>query len=93
MLGNLVHNKQVVERLNNMNVRTVAALSEIPAGTRGILLISAHGVAPEIYEEAKRLSLHVIDTTCPWVKKAQKIAKSQGRSSWPRGHRGNPGKK
>jgi 4-hydroxy-3-methylbut-2-enyl diphosphate reductase len=75
MLGNLVHNKQVVERLNNMNVRTVAALNEIPAGTRGILLISAHGVAPEIYEEAKRLSLHVIDTTCPWVKKAQKIAK------------------
>ena len=27
------------------------------------------------------------------ARKAQKIAKSQGRSSWPRGHRGNPGKK
>jgi small subunit ribosomal protein S1 len=93
MLGNLVHNKQVVERLNNLNVRTVSSLDEIPAGTHGILLISAHGVAPEIYEAAKKLSLHVIDTTCPWVKKAQKIAKqlaADGRLVIIVGDRGHP---
>jgi small subunit ribosomal protein S1 len=93
MLGNLVHNKQVVERLNHLNVRTVAGLDEIPAGSHGILLISAHGVAPEIYEAAKRLSLQVIDTTCPWVKKAQKIAKQlaeDGRLVIIVGDRGHP---
>ena len=93
MLGNLVHNKQVVERLNDQNVRTVSSLNEIPAGTHGILLISAHGVAPEVYAAAKKLSLHVIDTTCPWVKKAQKIAKQlaeEGRLVIIVGDRGHP---
>jgi len=75
MLGNLVHNKQVIERLKNFGVGTVTSLSEIPKGTRGTLLISAHGVPPEVYAEAKKLHLEVIDTTCPWVKKAQRIAK------------------
>ncbi len=75
MLGNLVHNKQVIERLKNFGVGTVASLSEIPKGTRGTLLISAHGVPPEVYAEAKKLRLEIIDTTCPWVKKAQRIAK------------------
>jgi len=75
MLGNLVHNKQVVERLKNFGVGRVTSLSEIPKGSRGTLLISAHGVPPEVYAEAKKLHLEVIDTTCPWVKKAQRIAK------------------
>ncbi|MBI5078944.1 hypothetical protein HZB08_02870 [Candidatus Saganbacteria bacterium] len=74
MLGNLVHNKQVVERLTASGVKTVTALSEIPENSGGILLISAHGVSPEIYEEAKKLDLEIVDTTCPWVKKAQHLA-------------------
>jgi 4-hydroxy-3-methylbut-2-enyl diphosphate reductase len=75
MLGNLVHNKQVVERLISQGVKTVTSLSEVPASASGILLISAHGVPPEVFLQAKRLNLSVVDTTCPWVKKAQKIAK------------------
>jgi 4-hydroxy-3-methylbut-2-enyl diphosphate reductase len=75
MLGNLVHNQQVVERLQSLGVRAVAELSEIPPHTKGTLLISAHGVAPETYQAVKKLNLEVIDTTCPWVKKPQKIAK------------------
>ncbi|OGC11804.1 4-hydroxy-3-methylbut-2-enyl diphosphate reductase [candidate division WOR-1 bacterium RIFOXYA12_FULL_52_29] len=72
MLGNLVHNKQVVERLRARGIIGVHSLSEISA--KGTLLISAHGASPEIYEEAKQKGLKIIDTTCPWVKKAQKIA-------------------
>ncbi|MFA6170223.1 MAG: 4-hydroxy-3-methylbut-2-enyl diphosphate reductase [Candidatus Margulisiibacteriota bacterium] len=79
MLGNLVHNKQVVDRLKAQGVISVSALSEIPPGTSGTLLISAHGVSPEIYAEAEKLSLKIVDTTCPWVKKAQKIAFDLGR--------------
>ncbi len=75
MLGNLVHNTQVIEKFKNLGVKTVKSLSEIPRNTKGVLLISAHGVSPEIYQESKKLGLEIVDTTCSWVKKAQKIAK------------------
>ncbi|OGB87534.1 4-hydroxy-3-methylbut-2-enyl diphosphate reductase [candidate division WOR-1 bacterium RIFCSPLOWO2_02_FULL_46_20] len=74
MLGNLVHNTQVIEKLKSLNVKTVKSVAEIPAGSKGTLLISAHGVSPQVYEEAKGLGLGIIDTTCAWVKKAQRIA-------------------
>jgi 4-hydroxy-3-methylbut-2-enyl diphosphate reductase len=75
MLGNLVHNSQVIEKFKNAGVTAVKALSEINPNSNGVLLISAHGVPPNIYEEARALGLETVDTTCPWVKKAQKIAK------------------
>ncbi|MFA5840175.1 MAG: 4-hydroxy-3-methylbut-2-enyl diphosphate reductase [Candidatus Margulisiibacteriota bacterium] len=75
MLGNLVHNTQVVEQFINAGAKIIKTLNEVPDNSPGILLISAHGVSPEIYTEAKRKKLQIIDTTCPWVKKAQKIAK------------------
>ena len=74
MLGNLVHNLQVVENLKKSGIKIVKNLSEIPKGTAGTLLISAHGVSPQIINEAKGLGLAVVDTTCAWVKKAQKLA-------------------
>src|SRR3989339_782371 len=93
MLGNLVHNKQVVERLQGFGIKTVSALSEIPQNSRGILLVSAHGVVPEIYQQAKELDLQIIDTTCPWVKKAQRIANElaeEGRTIILVGDKGHP---
>jgi small subunit ribosomal protein S1 len=74
MLGNLVHNARVIRRLKNLGVKSVNNVSEIPQDSNGILLISAHGVAPQIYEEAKSKNLKIVDTTCSWVKKAQRIA-------------------
>jgi 4-hydroxy-3-methylbut-2-enyl diphosphate reductase len=38
-------------------------------------MISAHGLAPDAYEKAKKTGLKLIDTTCPWVKKPQTLAK------------------
>jgi 4-hydroxy-3-methylbut-2-enyl diphosphate reductase len=75
MLGNLVHNTQVIDKFKKLGVRTVGAVSEIPSGSKGVLLISAHGVPPGIYEEAREKGLSIVDTTCAWVKKAQKIAR------------------
>jgi len=75
MLGNLVHNSLVVADLVHSGIKIIKSLDEISAGTLGTLLISAHGVAPEVYEQAKKSGLEIVDTTCPWVKKAQNIAK------------------
>lgn len=75
MLGNLVHNTQVIDKFKKLGVKTVRTVSEIPSGSKGVLLISAHGVPPGIYEEARDKGLSIVDTTCAWVKKAQKIAR------------------
>jgi small subunit ribosomal protein S1 len=93
MLGNLVHNTQVIEKFKGLGVKTVKSVAEIPPNSNGILLISAHGVAPNIYEEAKGKGLEIVDTTCSWVKKAQKIAKElseSGRFVVLVGDRGHP---
>ncbi|MEA3493948.1 MAG: 4-hydroxy-3-methylbut-2-enyl diphosphate reductase [Candidatus Margulisiibacteriota bacterium] len=76
MLGNLVHNTQVIDKFNKAGIKTAKTVSEIASGPEGIILISAHGVPPQVYQEAKDKGLGTIDTTCAWVKKAQKVAES-----------------
>lgn len=71
-LGPLIHNPQVVEQLEQQGIKAVEDLSDIENGT---LVIRSHGVAPEVLEEAAKKGLRVIDATCPFVKKAQELAK------------------
>jgi 4-hydroxy-3-methylbut-2-enyl diphosphate reductase len=63
----IVHNKYVVERFRKRGVVFVEQLAEVPEGAP--LLYSAHGVSPQIREEAKRRRLRAIDATCPLVTK------------------------
>jgi 4-hydroxy-3-methylbut-2-enyl diphosphate reductase len=75
MLGSLVHNQKVIDELKAKGVQTVKELKEIPKNASGYLIISAHGLPPDAYEKAKKTGLKLIDTTCPWVKKPQMLAK------------------
>ncbi|HWE38545.1 MAG TPA: 4-hydroxy-3-methylbut-2-enyl diphosphate reductase [Isosphaeraceae bacterium] len=63
----IVHNKYVVERFRRRGVVFVEELDEVPEGAP--LLYSAHGVAPQIREQAQRRRLKAIDATCPLVTK------------------------
>ena len=72
-LGPIIHNPQVVSRLAAYGVGPVDSLDEIQTGEN--ILIRSHGVGPEVYAEAEKKGLHVIDATCPHVKKAQQDAK------------------
>ena len=63
----IVHNRYVVDRFTRLGVRFVEQLSEVPNGS--ILLYSAHGVSPQVREEARRRDLRTIDATCPLVTK------------------------
>ncbi len=74
VLGYLVHNSFVISKLESLGINTIRSLDEMPPDRECALIVSAHGVGPEIYEEAKKKCSEVIDTTCPWVKKAQRIA-------------------
>jgi len=63
----IVHNKYVVERFTRQGVTFVDSVAEVPEGA--LLLYSAHGVSPEIREQARKRNLRTIDATCPLVTK------------------------
>lgn len=63
----IVHNSHVVGGLRAKGVVFVQELDEVPAGA--VAVLSAHGVAPEVFEQADRRGLRVIDATCPLVTK------------------------
>ena len=73
MLGPIVHNLQVIEMLQKEGVKIVDSIEEIPEGST--VITRAHGVSPSILQEALTKKLNIINTTCPYVKKAQEIAK------------------
>ncbi|PIT89114.1 MAG: 4-hydroxy-3-methylbut-2-enyl diphosphate reductase [Candidatus Levybacteria bacterium CG10_big_fil_rev_8_21_14_0_10_36_7] len=72
MLGHIVHNKDVVEKISKAGVIVTDNIKKIKTG---ILIIRSHGATPEIFEKAKTQKLKVVDATCPIVAKAQNIAK------------------
>ncbi len=63
----IVHNRAVVENFLQRGVVFVEELEEVPDGER--VVFSAHGVAPSIWQDARRRQLRVIDATCPLVTK------------------------
>jgi 4-hydroxy-3-methylbut-2-enyl diphosphate reductase len=69
----IVHNKHVVATLEAQGAIFVEENEEVPEGA--IVIFSAHGVAPEVYEQAKARSLRAIDATCPLVTKVHQEAK------------------
>ncbi len=68
----IVHNRWVVEHFRQRGAVFVEDLSLVPEGAH--LLYSAHGVSPEIREQAARRQLATIDATCPLVTKVHREA-------------------
>jgi 4-hydroxy-3-methylbut-2-enyl diphosphate reductase len=69
----IVHNENVVRRLEELGAVFVEDESEIPVGE--ICVLSAHGVAPSVKENAKERGLRVVDATCPLVNKVHAEAR------------------
>jgi 4-hydroxy-3-methylbut-2-enyl diphosphate reductase len=69
----IVHNKHVVSTLRAQGAIFVEENDEVPPGA--IVVFSAHGVAPEVYEQARAMSLKAIDATCPLVTKVHQEAR------------------
>src|SRR6476646_6657245 len=76
----IVHNKYVVERFKRRGTVFVESLDEVPEGSP--LLYSAHGVSPEIRQQAKRRRLLSIDATCPLVTKVHLEAIKYAREGY-----------
>lgn len=71
-LGPLIHNQQVVERMAERGIQVVNALEETKPDQA--MIIRSHGVAPYVYQEAEKKGIQVVDATCPFVQKAQRLA-------------------
>lgn len=63
----IVHNRHVVDELRDAGAVFVDELTEVPEGAR--LIFSAHGVSPQVRQQAADRRLQVIDATCPLVTK------------------------
>jgi 4-hydroxy-3-methylbut-2-enyl diphosphate reductase len=63
----IVHNLHVVRRIRDRGAVFVNELDEVPTGA--VVVLSAHGSPPEVYVEARRRKLRLVDATCPLVRK------------------------
>ncbi len=63
----IIHNRYVVDDLRAKGAVFIEDLQEVPAGSW--LIFSAHGVSPQVEQEAKARKLKIIDATCPLVTK------------------------
>lgn len=73
VIGELVHNNQVIETLEKKGLKTVQSLDDIPEN--GVMIIRSHGASMEIINEARARGIEIIDATCPFVNKARIVAR------------------
>ncbi len=71
-LGPLIHNAQVIQRLEELGVAVVQSPEEVPPGAA--VAIRSHGVGLSVYERIRQLGLKYLDATCPFVAKIHSIA-------------------
>jgi 4-hydroxy-3-methylbut-2-enyl diphosphate reductase len=86
----IVHNLHVVRDLESKGAVFVDEETEVPQGA--VVVLSAHGVAPWVYDNAGERHLEVIDATCPLVTKVHVEARrfaAQGRTIVLIGHEGH----
>jgi 4-hydroxy-3-methylbut-2-enyl diphosphate reductase len=76
----IVHNRHVVESLEERGAVFVEETDEVPEGA--IVVFSAHGVAPVVHQEAKQRELKAIDATCPLVTKVHAEARRFAREDY-----------
>ncbi len=71
-LGPLIHNEQEMERLGGFGVTTISEPVQIKRGETAV--IRAHGVTPNVQRELEENASKVVDATCPFVTRVQRLA-------------------
>lgn len=71
VLGELIHNSQIIKELEDMGIKTV---DEIPKEGFDVCVVRSHGASFEVFEQIKNSGLELVDLTCRDVKKVQNRA-------------------
>ena len=80
MLGHIVHNENVVDKLDKAGAKVVETLDQVPNGKP--ILFRAHGTHVDTWKKAKEKNMNIIDATCPLVEEIHdeiKILEKEGR--------------
>lgn len=75
VLGEIIHNKEVIESIEKRGVKSVGSLGEVPDGAT--VIFRSHGVPESFYGECERRGIKVLDCTCEFVRKTQNIVREQ----------------
>lgn len=78
-LGAAVHNQQVMQRLAGIGVRVAGGIDDIQGDT---VVIGAHGVSPQVEEGIQARRISIVNTTCPFVRRAQRVAHRLARAGF-----------
>lgn len=78
-LGAVVHNQQVLQKLEESGVRVAKDMDDIRGG---VVVTSSHGVSPEVEEQLRGRHIDVVSTTCPFVHRAQVAARRLAESGF-----------
>lgn len=79
-LGELVHNAQVMEKLEKQGLKVIENIEEAKQNSR--VVIRAHGVPPAIYQKAKENQIQLKDLTCPKVLKIHEKAEEYKQNGY-----------
>lgn len=79
MLGDIVHNEDVVRRIEAIGIRKIKRLTH---GKGKVLLIRAHGAARQVFENAKARGYQIVDATCPMVKEIHTIVQESEQQGY-----------
>lgn len=75
-IGELAHNPQVMQKLEQKGLKVIEGLKEIQQPEGKTVIFRAHGVQKKTYENAEKLGLKIVDLTCPKVLAIHKIAEN-----------------
>lgn len=78
-LGPIIHNPQMVAKLESKNILKVDNVEQIKGRPT---IIRSHGVKKEILDELKKNNIEIINATCPYVSKTQDYAKSLSEENY-----------
>ncbi len=79
ILGELIHNSDVINQLENLGIKTV---DKLPENETGICIIRSHGMPASKIKEITEKNFEVVDLTCPDVKKVQQKAEQLAKEGY-----------
>ena len=77
IFGEIIHNPQVVQQITSRGIAMVERLEDVPEGAT--LIIRSHGVGREVYKVCEARNIRVVDCTCEFVRKTQRIVDEKHR--------------
>ncbi|RLC51506.1 MAG: 4-hydroxy-3-methylbut-2-enyl diphosphate reductase [Candidatus Cloacimonadota bacterium] len=78
-LGSIIHNPQMVKKLEQQGIHKVNSLSEIKGRPT---IIRSHGVEKNTFNKLLEQNIEIVDTTCPYVSKTQEYTQLLGKAGY-----------